>query len=1081
MKIPPRKIGLTVLSGFLVLLFLSIGAFAQQSDESTAFGPIRVGYFENKPSCFSDASGQPSGIFVEILDEIAAREGWHLQYVPGTWEQSLHRLEQGGVDILLSVVVTDDRSEHFTFTASPIVVNWATVYVQPSSRIQSLLDLEGARIATLTSGVHTDGPNGILSIDRRFHFGASYVFQDEYSGIFRAVESGEADAGVVNRLVGRELENHYAVERTGIVFAPNESRFALPSDGPRTPYLVDRINLRLDELSGGTHSPLQQILSKYVSDPVHTVEVLPRWAAWTIGVAGGGAIALFFIVLGLRWQVRQRTRERNMALLSAHLEISPLGVVEFDPQLRVIRWSAEAERIFGWTSDEATGKTIADLHLTDEDAASFAEKLCDGLPDRKPELPVPEHRSFHKDGTAIHCEWYSSAVYDSDGQLVSILSYVLDVTRRTQVIHALEESEETLRRAQETAKIGSWRYDPETKQPVWSAEMFRIFHLDPERGIPAYDEHRKFIHPDDWEVFDAAVSAAVLEGVDYNLELRVTFPEGGIGHVNAICKSVVNDDGIVTELIGTTQDISERKRMEEALLKQHAEFHAIFNSITDALVFADDQRRIVMTNPAFTSIFGYDHEEVAGRTTQFFYANPAEYFEQGKLRYHATADSNIPLYEVEYRRKDGTTFPSETLGVPVRDARGHTIGYLGVIRDVSERKAAEHERRRLEENWRQSQKLEAVGTLAGGIAHDFNNMLGVILGFADIAMLDVPPKSRSSRGLERIIEAAERARDLVQQILAFSRQSQSEQAFIRPEPIIKEALRMLRSSIPSTIEIQHDLSNACGTIKADPTQLHQILMNLCTNAYHAMEDTGGVLRVELKPADTLPTELQSDPVRSQNDYVELVVRDTGHGIAAEDLPRVFDPFFSTKDKKKGTGMGLAITYGIVMNHGGFITVESQPGHGAVFRVWLVRSEQPETPPPSESRSAPHGRERILFVDDETLVAEMGHSILTTLGYQVTTRSSSVEALQLFQDNPDGFDLVITDQTMPKMTGFELAQRILELRPGLPIILCTGYSSQVDEETALAQGVTRFALKPLGRDELAHAVRHALDGTRNSSE
>lgn len=386
---------------------------------------------------------------------------------------------------------------------------------------------------------------------------------------------------------------------------------------------------------------------------------------------------------------------------------------------------------------------------------------------------------------------------------------------------------------------------------------------------------------------------------------------------------------------------------------------------------------------------------------------------------------------------------------------------------------AETEKQNVEMKLRQGQKMEAIGTLAGGIAHDFNNILSVILGYAEMAKEDVLPDSEVAEYMEEINIAGNRAKNLVQQILAFSRQSKVERIILEPQPIIKEVLKMLRSSIPSTILIKEDISPECGTIEADPMQLYQVMMNVCTNAFHAMEESGGMLRVQLQVAEKVPTELV-DVEHSKEAFIELIISDSGYGVKTEIIDKIFDPFFTTKEQGKGTGMGLAIAYGIIRDYGGTITVESEVRKGSTFHIYIPQSKNKATSPPEPVIEVPKGHERILFVDDEKLLCTTNKRMLERLGYQVTVKLCGVDALDLFSRQPDQFDVVITDQTMPRMTGIDLAQKLLMIRPDIPIILCTGYSSQIDEKGAKEKGIREFALKPLSMEQIARLIRKVLD-------
>jgi CheY-like chemotaxis protein len=364
--------------------------------------------------------------------------------------------------------------------------------------------------------------------------------------------------------------------------------------------------------------------------------------------------------------------------------------------------------------------------------------------------------------------------------------------------------------------------------------------------------------------------------------------------------------------------------------------------------------------------------------------------------------------------------------------------------------------------------------LAGGIAHDFNNILGAILGYAEMAQEDSPTGSLLRKDIDQVVKASHRAKDLVKQILAFSRLTETELIPMQPAIIVREAVKMLRSSLPSTIDIQQDIDVNSGPILADPTQIHQIVMNLGTNALHAMEETGGTLSISLERKTLAEKDIVSEPGLQPGDYVQLSIGDTGPGIAPELWDKIFDPYFTTKEIGKGTGMGLAIIHGIVKSYGGCVFFHSRPGEGTIFQVLLPVVAEYTVVEDKPEEIVELANERILFIDDEEILAEMGKSMLERLGYQVTVRSSSLEALTTFQNQPDMFDLVITDQTMPGMTGSDLARRILQIRPFMPIILCTGYSSLISEEKVRSLGIKGFAMKPLARKDIAAIIRKVLD-------
>jgi len=380
-----------------------------------------------------------------------------------------------------------------------------------------------------------------------------------------------------------------------------------------------------------------------------------------------------------------------------------------------------------------------------------------------------------------------------------------------------------------------------------------------------------------------------------------------------------------------------------------------------------------------------------------------------------------------------------------------------------------------ERQLQQVMKLQAIGTLAGGIAHDFNNILFPIVGYTELTMDDIPEDSQARQNLEEILKATNRAKELVQQILTFSRQNGQERKPLKVQSLIKEAVKLLRATIPSSIEIECNVDEFCGLIKGDPTQIHQIIMNLCTNAYHAMQETGGKLEVSLKEIDISYEQSVERVGMKVGKHIELLVKDSGHGMNPQVIERIFEPYYTTKEQGKGTGLGLSVIHGIVKNHGGDITVSSQPGKGSSFKVYMpIIDEVEEETQTDEPLIEINGKERILLIDDEQQIIDIERQILERLGYTVTSTTDSQEALEEFAAQPDHFDLVITDMTMPKMTGDQLAQRMMDIKPQIPVILCTGFNETISEEKALAMGIDKFVMKPVVKEELASTIRKVLD-------
>jgi len=517
-------------------------------------------------------------------------------------------------------------------------------------------------------------------------------------------------------------------------------------------------------------------------------------------------------------------------------------------------------------------------------------------------------------------------------------------------------------------------------------------------------------------------------------------------------------------------------RMEEEALQENEErFRSLVETISDWIWEMDRNGVYTYVSSKVKNLLGYEPEELI-RKTPFDFMPPEEARHFAR-EFSAIVASRKPFKALENQNihKDGRLVIMETSGVPIFDVNGRFCGYRGINHDISERKQVEKEKMKLETQLRQAQKMEAIGTLAGGIAHDFNNILFPIFGYTEMTMEDVPEDSSARSNLEEVFKAANRAEDLVQQILTFSRQNDQELRPLRIQIIIKEALKLLRASLPSTIDVRQDIDKNCGPTLADPTQIHQVIMNLCTNAYHAMREKGGVLEVNLKEVKVDGDNLTSYGELKPGIYLRLTVSDTGKGMDTEVLQRIFNPYFTTKSPGAGTGIGLSVVHGIIKSYGGQTTVNSKLGEGSTFHVYLPRVHTSSVAPSNLStKPVPNGTERILLVDDEAQIVRMAQQMLESLGYHVTVRTSSLDAFEVFCTQPDKFDLVITDQTMPNITGTELAQKLMGIRPDIPIILCTGFSEVITEEKAKAIGIRKYVMKPVVKREMAIAIRQILD-------
>jgi PAS domain S-box-containing protein len=519
-------------------------------------------------------------------------------------------------------------------------------------------------------------------------------------------------------------------------------------------------------------------------------------------------------------------------------------------------------------------------------------------------------------------------------------------------------------------------------------------------------------------------------------------------------------------------NLAELARREEELRESEERFRVLFEHAPDPFFFLKTDGSLVVGNKAGIDFTGYSDGELSGKNLLEIGLISTEDVHKASTFLKQSLDGEpTGPNEFAMHHKNGEAIYAEISTHPV-NLKGEKF-VLGIARDITDRKRDEQERKQLEAQLQQSQKMEAIGTLAGGIAHDFNNILGAVMGYAELAMHEVEKASVPYQYLQEVLHAGRRAKDLVKQILTFSRQADQEQTPVLVKLIVKEVVKLLRASLPATIEIRHDIQSDV-LVMGDPTQIHQVIMNLCTNAGYAMQAQGGRLEVSLLEMELDPESIADYPNLKPGPYLKLTVSDTGPGIPTHELDRIFEPFFTTKEKGEGTGMGLAVVHGIVTGHGGDIFVRSEPGAGATFTVFLPAVKRRIESASRLDTSIPTGTERILFVDDEEMLANAGKHMLESLGYEVVMRTSSQEALELFNLRPERFDLVITDMTMPGLTGDQLARAMMQIRSDIPIILCTGFSARINEEKSLALGIRAFVTKPVLKRQIGEIIRKVLD-------
>ena len=1037
----------------LILLGISARLWANES--------VKVGIFQNKPVVYYEDG--PKGLFVEVLDHVAESEGWEIDYIPCELKECLALLKSNDLDLMTSLGKSPMRSQRFTFSEEPIWTFWGTIYAH-NFNITSVFDLRDKTIGVRSGNKITLELQQLLT---KFGIAVQYVEFDNYDSAFQALHGREIDVVAVNNTYAFEEQKQSDICQTPIVFSPFSAYFAAPPKGRHVKKLAV-IDAYVKEFKADNDSFLHKFHQQWLGG------IPSYWTGKRIAVAS--ALVLFAIVcLMAIWRYRSLVSLNNDLVKSIHarqqtekelsqsekrfrhlVETAADAIFMFNKHGNFELVNKQACKSLGYIESELLQMTVADID-TQFTEKKMLEMTTGSFAGNWPITVAGAHQ--RKDGSTFPVEVRVDMMETEGTQ--SFVALARNISEREMIEEAIQQ-QAMLGQIIDNSLNEIYVFDLDTLRFTQVNQGARenigysleeLQQLTPIDIKPEFTQQKfnKVLQP----LRDGEVEILVLETLHQRKD-GSTYPV----EIHLQKTITAEKEAFVAIII----DITQRKELEE----ERRRLAAAIDQASEIVMITNAEGTIQYVNPAFEKISGYSSEEAIGQRIDFLSSG-----KQGDAfteKMWTTLQRGNPWSgHFSNKKKDGSLFEEEATISPVKNSTGQITNFVAVKRDVTKEAS-------LEGQLRQAMKMEAIGTLAGGIAHDFNNILAAILGYGEMVRAELPTDNQVRQDIDQIIKAGNRAKELVKQILTFSRQGEEDFSPLQSQIIIKEALKLLRSSLPTTIQIQGNIDPNCRSILADPTQIHQVMMNLCTNAKHAMGEKGGVLTVSLSEVEvTGPGTIAACPQLETGVYLDLAVGDTGCGMDELTQSKIFDPFFTTKEIGKGTGLGLAVIHGIIKQHQGEISVESEPGQGTIFHIYLpIIDKEMVLADLTPDRQLLRGNERILIVDDEPEVVKMLQRMLDSLGYKITSFTSSVEALATYTETPDNFDLLITDMTMPDMTGTVLAKKLLTIRPEFPIILCTGFSETIDEEKALAMGIQGYILKPVLKNQLAAAVRKVFD-------
>jgi len=1055
----------TMTMRLLLLLVLSLLINPGYADAKRV---VRAGFYNFKPLVYSSADGSAQGFFVKMLNHVAEREGWDVQYVPGTWQEGLDHLKNNQIDLLLCIGYTEERAKFLDFPNEFLVLDWGLVYKAKGSNINTIMDLEGKTVSGLKGSVYSAG---FLELIKQFQLKkVNFVELDQVSEIFQSVESGKADAGVTSNIPGILNEAAHSVDRTPIIFTPVKLGFAV-NKGLNAD-LIAALDLGITEMK-------RDQASVYYHELEHLYGLkdaaIPEEAYWVLfGGSGALLLAISFIV-ALRRKVGLKTAElqEQGSLMEAIINGTTDAVFIKDTKGRYVVVNDEVVRLFGRPRAGILGRDDTEFFPMQE--AQFLMSSDREIIAAR-EVVTKEERITTLEESRVYLAT-KGPVYDKSGLVSGMFGISRDITNLKQTEIEAHRYSQLLKRTGEIALVGGWELDLATMKLFWSDLVRQIHEVSPDASITVA-EAIEFYAPAARPLIQNLVNALIASGTAYDIELPIITAKNNLIWVRTQGDAEYRD-GKMVKIFGSFQNITGRKQMEEQLKQSNEQLQFVLEGSQLGTWDWNIETGEVTRNERWAEMLGYTLGEIE-RSIEHW--SSMIHPDDRDTAWNSIEDhlkGRTPLVQAEYRmlsRDKQYRWILDQARIVKRDADGRPIRMSGTHTDITERKLAEVEKQQLEQQMHHAQRLESLGVLSGGIAHDFNNILAVIIGHCGLAKMD---PARAEESMSQIEGAAERAADLCRQMLAYAGKAQFVQVRLSLEELVDEMAKMLKPTISPKVQIRLDYAPEIPAIFADASQLRQIVMNLIINASEAIGTGQGEISIALAKYEVTEGGPDRDylgkPIAA-GCYLCLEVADNGCGMDDETVRRIFEPFYTTKFT--GRGLGMSAVLGIIMAHKGALQLSSQPGQGATFKVYLpvTREESFFLQEPSQVLAlAPwQGHGTVLLVEDEEQIRVVAAAMLASFGFDVVEAANGKDALELYQSNCAAIVMVVTDMGMPVMDGHDFFLALKKINPKLPIIISSGFGDADVTSKIGREDIAGLISKPYSLNQFSDVLKSVLD-------